>query len=197
MKNNKDQHSDFLDQVWKTKGARFNAYRRFKRTQEISNLFIAFSSAGVIIVSLISLIPSTFGFSVNVVHMSLISLVFSIFILLVSVLENGKQYQIKSERLFINANEITKIYDRLNDHLKTSPGKVKIDSLMREYHLVLEKCQENHEPVDYQIFEMEHPHLFKYGFIKGICVWVDYFKKVFGFYILLIFLFGILIFLMK
>jgi hypothetical protein len=199
MKKQKTNYDIFLNQMWKTKGARFNACRRLKQTYKISNLAISLFSSFVILISLIALLPSSFGLNLNVTNISLLSLLMSMFILLLSLLENGKQYEIKSERLFNNANEITRIYDKFRFILEVKREKsgAKIESLISEYHFALDKCQENHEPVDYEMFEMEHPEVYRLTWIKKIEIRLSYLKQVYGLYISLMLVFGLVLFCLK
>lgn len=152
--------SDSLDkldtQVWRTKGARFNAYRRLIKKHHASVFTVSILSLYNIGLNLVPY--SGLQGIVSISDLSTSSIFISVFILILSLLEFSKGYELKAERLHNNAMELSQFYSELQI-VKAENQKLTID-LTERYHTIIKSCPENHSPQDDNKFKTEHPHVF-------------------------------------
>lgn len=151
----KDLAKSFDRHLWITKGARFNAYRRLMRKNYASIFTISILTFYSLVLALVpwndicpeqeKLIPT-------------ISVSVSIFILILSLLEVAKGYEVKAERLHQNAMALNGLYDEFEISEKNSSD---LKTFNERYHTLLQGCSENHNPCDSRFFQSEHPHEFK------------------------------------
>lgn len=151
--------------IWITKGSRFNASRRLLRKHHASIFTIAVLSFYNIS---ISLAPEFLGIKGNVPELSII---LSVFILILSLLEANKGYNIQAERLHQNAIDLSHLYFKFVNRKK----EVSLDTFINEYNQLIKNCPENHEPIDNNLFKTEHPHDF--GLEKTILIMLFSRKK--------------------
>jgi hypothetical protein len=151
--------------IWRTKGARFNAYRRMQAKSVWSQRALSFLSAYVIILSLPVAVPA-FGLSERATAIAGVGLLgLSILILVVSVLESGRDYSLKADRLHRCGQALVDLENDLD--LLTSAGEyevVPVEELRRlkdRYRAIIEACPENHAPLDDAQFRSGHPKVFK------------------------------------
>jgi hypothetical protein len=152
--------------IWRTKGARFNAYRRMQAKSVWSQRALSFLSAYVIILSLPVAVP-VFGLSDRATAVAGVGLLgVSILILVVSVLESGRDYSLRAERLHRCGQALVDLQNELD--LLTSAGEyesVPVEELRRlkdRYSAIIEACPDNHAPLDDAVFRSSHPSDFKY-----------------------------------
>lgn len=174
-----DNFEKLQSDVWRTAGARYNAYRRYKAKNTMSAFCIALLSIFNISMSLDLFLFSSGG--------DALAILVSVFILVVSILEFAKDYSLKSERLHKNAMELTDF----NKRLRYVESQRNIEELLTEYSELKMRCPENHEPCDDDLFCSKHPKDFGYN-IWGcelffrIKACVAYFLHTYVIYILLI-----------
>jgi len=151
-----DAQSRLDRQIWVTKGARFNAYRRFMRKHYASILTISILSFYNIGISVLpaSIIENYLGADCHAPS----SVLTSIFILVLSLLEAGKGYELKAERLHQNAMQLNELYTRCI--LSKNISEEELKGFAKEYHDLIKSCPENHSPQDDTKFRTEHPHEF-------------------------------------
>jgi VIT1/CCC1 family predicted Fe2+/Mn2+ transporter len=150
--------------MWKTKGARYNAYRRLRNKHLWSARTISVLSIYAITVSLLQLFPDIVAPEKQ--HIATVAAVsFAIFILVLSILEQSENYLLRAEHLHRCANEISKLYDEL--HLLVSGNReiekneLELRRISDAYHDTISRYDENHDWIDYLYFQAEHPHVFK------------------------------------
>lgn len=164
-------YSEYAEKIrkklWKTKGSRFNASRRLNNKYNFSVFSISILSFfGICIPIIQKFIDSNQCSNVNELY-TLTSILFSIFILILSLLEGSKNYQIKADRLYNNAVDISSILNKINfliDYeLKRHSSKdeknkiiAKIKQHEKEYDSLIKQCSENHDPDDYSLFKAEN-----------------------------------------
>lgn len=185
---NKDQSvSDpklFLEgldlKIWKTKGSRFNAFRRLKKQNELSIGTISWLSIYVILITVMQLS----GIVRSNDYVSVTGLFLALVILILSLMEASKNYQARALDLYSNANAITKIYAELQV-LKLEINGIGIEGLVNlsnRYSDLLEKCEENHENIDFDLFKTEHAKEFNINTLESWRIKIIYWVRAFGVY---------------
>ncbi len=163
-------YSEYADKVknrlWKTKQSRFNASRRLNNKYRYSVASISILSIFGIGVPIIqNYIDSNQCSDINKLY-TLVSILLSIFILVLSLLEGSQNYQVKADKLYSNAVNISSILKEINFlieyELEKLPedkkGKIiaKIRQYEKEYDNLIKQCSENHDPDDYLLFQAEN-----------------------------------------
>ena len=139
-----------LRRMWKTKGIRFDASRRFERKQKAANLSINLLSLYSIIITTCAIV---FDIDVEVRrYIYLASVAIPIFILIISNHEYSKQYGLLSERMRISAQKIQVLYNDLDCQLKSNHTDVAVDDVVKKYDEILTDFSEGHENIDYLFF---------------------------------------------
>lgn len=167
--------------IWRTVGARFNAYRRYSAKQNFSNFTLAFLAVWNLA---LEVLPASF---ISAEHESLISpmsILVSVFLLVLSLLESSKGYELKAERLHNNAMELNEIYSDLQE-VKTDEG---LSLVRKKYHAALRACTENHSSEDSLLFQTEHPSIFKHKHGWRVCIRAYCYFRIYGFFLLLLLL---------
>lgn len=160
--------------LWKTKGSRFNAYRRLKRRQQVSIFSISVLSVyGISIPVIQAVIDTTSCPKTNNLY-TVISLTLSVFILVLSLLEGANNYAGKSEKMHTNAIKISSLYSELEVliAINRTPESLGdgVDNIQRRYSEIIEECPENHEPEDYLEFQIQHRKDFRLSPLR--CFWI-------------------------
>lgn len=152
-----DIYKDYDTKFWKTKSARFNASRRLRAKQAWSIFTLSILSFYNLIMSF----PSLLGVSqqAQTDTLSPVAILTSIFVLIISLLEVSKAYEVRAERLDKSAMEINQIHSRLR--MAHSVGD-DLGPIIEAYHELIKTCPENHEPQDYKLVEA--------GEVKGLKV---------------------------
>ncbi|WP_405567786.1 SLATT domain-containing protein [Polaribacter sp. Asnod6-C07] len=156
--------------MWSTKGARFVADERCKKSYRLSSFTIAFLSFEVIAISIYSLTGS-FDSLIESKIITSWTLILSILFLVLSIFENTKNYNVKAKDYHNCGLEIGKVYSKLKMILATNKdgdfNDLKIlNPLQDEYDKILDKY-ENHEEVDYAQYKINKKKDFKinYGYV--------------------------------
>lgn len=150
---------DELDRsLWITKHSRYNAAYRLKRKNSLSIYSIAILSVYALTITLLE----KYGFQVNYGNLyGLVSIILSVFILVVSLSEAGKNYGVASERLFLCGNEIRDLLDSLKKYNnKSCEDYAGIDDISQKYSHILKTCAENHEKLDFDLHRAEYYEMF-------------------------------------
>lgn len=147
---------NLIFKLWSTKGARFVADERCKKTYNLSSFTIALLSFEVIAISIYSL-AGTFNEFENKLITSY-TLILSILFLVLSIFENAKNYNVKANNFHNCGLEIGKIYSKLKAILAENGDKDYndmdiINNFQKEYDEILDKY-ENHEDIDYEKFRL-------------------------------------------
>ncbi len=180
---------DIYKRIWITKGCRFIASKYYLKLNKWSNLSISLLSIYVIISSILYILPDMPKILSNE-YLNIISLSSSLILLVLSQLENTKEYKLKAYKMHQNAMFLDELYSKviiLNNY-NTKISKEEIDLLYNEYHIILKQCDENHDDNDYQLFRAEHYHDVDLNISKShsrfLKIWVPF--KLYVYYILLI-----------
>lgn len=159
--------------VWITRGARFNAARRLGNRQYWSIASISFLSIyGISIPIIQSFLDPNTCVSVQKVY-SIVSTVSSIFILVLSLLEGSKNYQVRAERLYSNALQLSGIcrqieFLRLRKDDREGDKVTHLIEISDAYEELILGCQENHETEDFRLFQIQNRQHFQISLLKAM-----------------------------
>jgi SMODS and SLOG-associating 2TM effector domain family 5 len=174
---NESYIEDLKNKIWTTRGCRFNASRRLNNKYYISTYGISlFSLLGISISLFQILFNISECFFINKV-ITLISITLSIFVLIYSLLEGSKNYQIRSDRLNANALILSDILEELNYCIATSSSVIdeqRIHDLKEKYLKAIHECPENHGIEDYNYFKAQEFKHFKINYLasKIFALWI-------------------------
>ncbi|CEN35310.1 SLATT domain-containing protein [Capnocytophaga cynodegmi] len=149
---------NLYNKIWKTRGSRFIAHKRLERLNELSNYSIAINSIYVIVLSILSLEQFRNLSKLDANHLSLITFFLSILILVISLIENSKDYKIKAESHHRCGKKLSRIYEKLiqiKDKSNDPSIFAKIEELATEYQNIIDEFPYNHSPIDYKKFTLK------------------------------------------
>jgi hypothetical protein len=149
-----DKRSMIMSRIWRTKGSRFNAYRRLKKRNNILTFVTSFSSVHLLAIGILQLTNLITLSNKQSELLSFISITLSIIILTYSLIENGKEHGLKSEMHHLCGIELDRIYTQLE--MLEKEDVVEVTKLASNYNLVTEKYLLNHETIDDQFFQLQH-----------------------------------------
>lgn len=156
-------------QLWVTKGARFHANRRLDLKQRWSTYTITALALYAITANLITAYGITEQLNVST-ELAFASSVMSVFILILSLLEGARQYNLRASHHHDCAREISKLYRRLRQ-LRTGPGDPLTPAILRElaeqYEAILDRF-ENHEDIDYYLLQAKKSEWFNHGLVVRV-----------------------------
>ncbi|AXG74092.1 SLATT domain-containing protein [Flavobacterium arcticum] len=149
--------------LWTTKGARFSASRRNKIQHELSSRTLAYLSAYLIIIGLLSAYEIKIsGFDYEK-YVAFITTSIAILILVFTHFETSKEYAIKSEKLHQCSLEVGELYNELRmiktfDTIQNKEDR--ISRVSKKYEKILQKY-ENHTSIDFDMFTTAKSDYFK------------------------------------
>jgi len=144
--------------MWKTRGSRFSARERLRRTNILSVTTITLLSSYVIISSVI-LVAFTGQLEVlNEKWLNIINIALSVLVIVFSLIEFSRDYLGWSEAMNQSALKVGEIYSELS--IRVEDGSLTRDELERyerRYSDVLSMHPANHQPIDYLRFKLSNP----------------------------------------
>ena len=158
----RDYADKFLRTLWITKGARFEAHRRLMARHTYSVFTIAILSIYVIGASLISLMYQDTLQASDIKFINLFTVLTSVFILVVSIYESGRDYVTRAELMLRCGQNITELHSEVD--YKKKQGLLELDNFqpyIDRYHNIMREYNENHENIDYKYFVTHHKKEFK------------------------------------
>jgi hypothetical protein len=155
-----EHRQELQTKIWKTKGSRFNAYRRLMRRHRLSYRATSLMSVYVIFLALIpSVLPDDF-LKIDATLISVVTAFTAVAILVISLLEYAKSYELHADRLHQNAMQLSRLYDQLGAIIDRGLDEKRlgeeIDGINKSYHEMLNTVSENHEPGDYDLFKSQN-----------------------------------------
>ena len=144
---------DFSDVVYKTMTARFTAYRRMKRNRDASKVAESFFSASIIAISLIALQNHEEHLSDLI---SIVTIILSTFLLVMSLLFSGLDYEKRMDNYHDCGNELDKLYRDMKlilsygEEISSDEMKAKTEDFQAKYFDILHKYNLNHTSFDYE-----------------------------------------------
>ena len=145
--------------VWRTAGARFNAARRLQRRDTISTLAISLSSLWALGGALLAITFERVLIRDEIALLNVATILSSVMILILAMFEKGKGYEIKANRLFRCGNELLSLRVLIRGTASDRPESPRSDmhsELARQYGELLTRNEENHDPIDDQLFRAQH-----------------------------------------
>lgn len=148
-----DYLKDFSDVVYKTMVARFTAYRRMKRNRNASKVAESFFSASIIAISLIALQNHEERLSDLI---SIVTIILSTFLLVMSLLFSGLDYEKRMDNYHDCGNELDKLYRDMKlilsygEEFSSDEMKAKTEDFQAKYFDILHKYNLNHTSFDYE-----------------------------------------------
>lgn len=166
MRERKGSYSDELyDKIWKTKGARFNAYERLRRRQKRSFYATGVLSAYLIIINLLQ----PFGILTIPDDSSIISFIsvsLSIILLVFVTIENLAEYNLKGNNFHNCAKDIGRVFNELHSLIERKVTDIEeYDNISKKYSEILDKY-DNHSPIDYEVHQTKHAKDFKLNWFQ-------------------------------
>lgn len=144
---------DFSDVVYKTMTARFTAYRRMKRNRNASKVAESFFSASIIAISLIALQNHEEHLSDLI---SIVTIILSTFLLVMSLLFSGLDYEKRMDNYHDCGNELDMLYRDMKlilsygEEISSDEMKAKTEDFQAKYFEILHKYNLNHTSFDYE-----------------------------------------------
>lgn len=144
---------DFSDVVYKTMTARFTAYRRMKRNRNASKVAESFFSASIIAISLIALQNHEEHLSDLI---SIVTIILTTFLLVMSLLFSGLDYEKRMDNYHDCGNELDKLYRDMKlilsygEEFSSDEMKAKTEDFQAKYFDILHKYNLNHTSFDYE-----------------------------------------------
>lgn len=144
---------DFSDVVYKTMTARFTAYRRMKRNRDASKVAESLFSASIIAISLIALQNHEEHLSDLI---SIVTIILSTFLLVMSLLFSGLDYEKRMDNYHDCGNELDKLYRDMKlilsygEEFSSDEMKAKTEDFQAKYFDILHKYNLNHTSFDYE-----------------------------------------------
>lgn len=136
--------------IYKTKSARFTASRRMKRSRDASKVCEAMFSASIIAISLIALQNP----EIKVANLiSAFTIILSTFLLVLSLLFSGLNYDKRMENYHTCGNELNHLYRLINHDinvLSDEEQKKKEIEYINQYEEILSKYNLNQTSFDFQ-----------------------------------------------
>lgn len=154
-----EEYKNLNTKIWKTKGARFNAYRRNLNKSNILTYITTISSIHLVVLSIFQLSNIVTLTNQQSQWLSFVAVATAIIILAYGLVEGGKNHGVLAENYHLCGKEISKVYNKLQICFKNQNIE-EIAKLSNEYDCILEKYTHNHAPIDYEYFQSEHPHEF-------------------------------------
>jgi len=154
-----DRIESAYQRIWKTRGARFIAHSNYLAQNKCSNFTVAILSVYIIVLSCYFISP-TLKAKFNQDELNLVILAASLLTLVFSQIESSKDYKLKADKLHRNAMELSEIYDEMQSvYFSADPLNVKqskTDQILNKYNQLVQKCDENHNSYDYEMFELRN-----------------------------------------
>jgi hypothetical protein len=146
-----------LDKIWATKGSRFNAHRRLLGKHSASQFALAVLSIYAIAASVATLILPQAKYPNLLPAMSAGTVVASVFILVQSLLESAKNYQLRAHQMQRCGEKLSEMYNVLS--AERDLGIVTQErylAAVENYSEILADYPENHGDIDYLLFTSQH-----------------------------------------
>lgn len=152
MQNHPSRASDhLLSKMWKTKGSRFNAHARLKARHWASVLA---TSLLAMYIAALSLCQLTFADAMTPLENKVLSIggvVVSIFLIIITLVENARNYLGDAERMHQSALAISELYNRFQA-LTLEEANAERLKFNDQYSDALKAIPVDHKDIDYKRF---------------------------------------------
>ncbi|GEK11969.1 SLATT domain-containing protein [Aliivibrio fischeri] len=146
-------------QLWSTSRIRFAAATRLKEKNKLSTQTISFSSAYLILLSVIQILIDNDALNS---FLTIVNIFLAIVILVLSQLEAAADYSLRANKYHecgLKVGALYRQFRRLKDEKETLDPTVyieKVTAIDEQYNNVL-SGYENHDDIDYQMFKASYP----------------------------------------
>lgn len=144
---------ELLGKMWKTKSARFNAHQRLARKHNLSTWATSILAFYIFVASLLPLFYPKLGAEGADRLLAVITIIISVFLIIVTLLENSKKYDREADRMLDCALEISELYNRFQS-LPTDQVDEKRVEFNDNYSEVLKRYGLNHKEIDFLRFSL-------------------------------------------
>lgn len=172
--------------IWKTKGSRFNKSRRYKNKNRLSSMSISILTLYVLSITIAESTNCFLPLFLNHETVTFLTIILAIGILILSLHESSRGYELKGERLYNCANELTMLYNRLRLIIVTDCSVDKLTQINDQYETIISKYNENQDPCDYSLFQAEHYKEFKLSKFESLLIKGKYYTSQYWLYFSLI-----------
>lgn len=148
--------------IWVTRGCYFTAADRFKRLERYSVGATTLLSFYVFVLSLVVLVFPDKVSQASSRWLTAGSLVISIFIIIITLMENSKSYALKAEYAGQTARELAFLFNQQDEDDSGPDDK----AMVRRYNEILSQARVQHAMVDYHGFQLANPANFAYSHSK-------------------------------
>jgi hypothetical protein len=149
-----NRHTDeLLGKMWKTKSARFNAHARLRRKRFYSASATTILAFYVVVISILPLSHITIRSPEAESLLAFISIVTSVFLVIVTLLEGGKNYEREADRMHKCALEISGLYNYFQS-LSLSDAEAVRTETAEKYSRILSDTDVHHADVDFLSFRI-------------------------------------------
>lgn len=154
---------EFLEKVWKTRGARFNAYRRLRQRHWLSVLTTSLLSVYVATLTLLPAMIDSASLPLPPQALRATTTLLAAMILVVGLVEHFKSYELHADRLHRSGLRLGELYDQLEGQLESEDVTAAVMDGQEKYHSILREIDDNHEPCDYRLFKAQHRQHFEWS----------------------------------
>lgn len=155
--------------MWVTRGCFFALCDRLKRKSRYSIGSITLLSFYVFMISMIALIYADNLPKSEEILLACVSIILSVLIIIVTLLENSKEYTLTAEFAFQTAHALENLYNRYEAFLEVGAsangGNGEL-SYREEYNQILRTARLTRKAIDYHLFQLQNAAAFKLSAAK-------------------------------
>lgn len=151
-----DRFIDSLsDKIWKTKNARFTAYKRMKRSNVSSVIATAMASADIILINMLCYMKNGDDTIANTDNVTAFSIMLSVLALVLSLVVSLLHYQDRCSNYHCCGIELDALNQQIKlrkEHELTHSAPITMEEIQKflaEYRNILQKYNLNHTTFDY------------------------------------------------
>lgn len=145
--------------MWVTRGCFFVLSDRLKRKARYSIGAITLLSFYVFTISMMALIFTSDMPKIDGIALSSISIILSVLIIIVTLLENSKEYPLGAEHAFQTAHALENLYNRYEALLQKNACADDMD-FRNQYNEILRAARLGRKAIDYHQFQLQNAAAF-------------------------------------
>lgn len=154
MTNHPSRATDhLLRKMWQTKSARFNAHMRLERRHWLSIAATSVLSCYLVAIALYQLVFESEISQTGMRLLSVTNIVVSVFLIMITLLENARNYGNEGERMRENALAISKLYNAFQALTVVEADKQR-DKYAAAYSDLMVEAKLNHKDLDRNLFRI-------------------------------------------
>lgn len=160
MINEKEMGGPLRFRVWVTRGGYFTLAERMSRKARYSVGATTLLSFYVVVLSLVILVFPEKISEVSSKWITTSSLIISIFIIIITLMENSKGYALNAEYAGQSARELAFLFNQMEEMEECDPESNDLAHI-KKYNDILSQARIGHANIDYHGFQLTHPGEFK------------------------------------